>query len=217
MKYLNVIPLTIIAFMSCQQEKHSLTQCELYVRFEETTQKIVAEATLFQLDKNNKNQPLKPEGGVSFMGSNMESNELPGGKIRYRYEYQGTLPKSMSLAWNNPDGGKSTVSVEALSVGDFQLTMEQGQHQLIFEGQPLAKDETLTLLFTDAKRKMVNISVDGPSSSNTLSIDQNALRELASGKGQLSLVRTKTYANSDNNIATNITFSFYSKVEDVDL
>lgn len=209
MKNLIVILLTIIIFGSCTIEKQDPVNCNLYIRYEEEGKKIWAEAD-FEIADGGNMASYTPKGGVAFMASNMTLQNLPNGKNRYTYKYEGALPKDLSLTWNKPDGGQTTFSTPAKSIDGFDFFKEGDHYVLAFKSGTFEKEDKLVLLFTDSNNLKLNLEKQGPTNDNKITISENELSSLSSGEAKLSIVLSRTTRTKQEDFDALTTFSYYS-------
>ncbi|MCB0680399.1 MAG: hypothetical protein KDC32_05555, partial [Saprospiraceae bacterium] len=66
---------------------------DLYMRFLQETGQIKAEASFFEGDSLSSAQPKELTGGVSFLGSGMESRRIGDRLLRYQYIGNGQFPE----------------------------------------------------------------------------------------------------------------------------
>ncbi|MEZ4954571.1 MAG: hypothetical protein R2825_13465 [Saprospiraceae bacterium] len=216
MKNLIVIFLTIIVIGGCQTEKNDPINCNLYVRYEEEGNKISAEVELEKLE-GGKKIPYTPVGGVAFMASNMTLQNLPTGKSRYVYKYEGTLPNDLTLTWNKPNGQQATISTPAKSIGEFDFLQENEHYVLEFKAGKFDTEDKLVLLFTDANNQKLNLDKQVPANSKKINLSEKDLSTLTSGPAKLSLVLTKTQRIELPEIDCITTFSYYSIEKQIQL
>lgn len=218
MKNLIVFFLTIIVFGSCQSDKnnHESINCNLYVRYEEAGNKIWAEVEI-EMDEGGKLTPYAPKGGVAFMASNMTLQNLPNGKSRYVYSYEGALPNDLTLTWNKPNGQQATFSTPTKSIGEFDFQIEDGHYILEFKSIKLDSEDRLVLLFTDENNQKINIEKQGIPGTNKLSLTKKDLSALTPGPVKLSLVLTRTRRVEQQGIDCLSTFSYYSSEQQIQI
>ncbi len=212
-----VILLTFMLLTGCIEEKNATVNCNLYIRFEEDGKRIKAEADFLKEGEGEGKIPFSPSGGVSFMGSNMENQNLPNGKKRYLYKAAINLPETLRFAWNDQSGKKSKIELQSKSINGFEFDKQGDYYRLQLNTFQLKQNESLVLLFTDSNYEKVNKEVKGPLEDNVILISKNELTGLVSGKASLSIVFTQYSRIQRQDCDCTTTYSYYSATKEIAL
>jgi hypothetical protein len=106
--------------------------------------------------------------------------------------------------------------IEALEVKDSLAHKLKGL-TLTWKGEPLAKNETLTALLSDSEGEVAEARIQGATTKSEIQIPGAMFSGLKNGKGTIYIVKTHTEVIDNEQLTTNSTIDFYSKVINVNL
>lgn len=214
MRYFWILaPLLLSA--ACQSDSASRLSlyANCYVRYMEDNAQIRAEASFYQGDSLETAQPLWLEGGVSFLGSGMETRDVEGKLFRYQYQNAGEFPEkaSFSYAWNGRDQSFSLAMAAPAPASWPDTLSRQKGYSLPAPGPNLSADERLILIFTDAANQTTSLEWQGPLPAEGWPLPADKLAALAPGPCQIDLVKKKIKKFSEKPAEVYFTLEFYAK------
>lgn len=215
MRFFHSMGLVALFFSACTAPPEANTFAELYIRYDDETKALKAEALFFELADEKIGASKVFPGGVQFINSGMKTVELPGNKVRYAAHLDTGLPKSLSFTWPGPKNEPQATQVKLSRIGKISigendtLSISKGL-RLIVEGQNLDASEKLILSFMDKKRQGKTLETKGPTSTMTFNIPGKEITGLALGPAELTIVRSRTEKITGQGRAGTITTDFYA-------
>ncbi|MDX1667617.1 MAG: hypothetical protein R3350_10320 [Saprospiraceae bacterium] len=207
---------------SCQQEpppsEAKMIFADFFVRYLQTEQQLLAQATLMEGDSLGDTRPLVPSGGISFQGFEMEARQLPEGIVRYALIRSSSYPDSLRFECSL-DGDRGFTYNTAMSpVIDFRvddpIIKEKGLN-LTLAGPALQADQSLVLLFTDQDDKASSVTLSGPRESNRYLLPPEKISKLSPGPGQLYLVKKQRRVDRQGQRSVVSEIEFYTRNKDI--
>ena len=213
-----LLGLTILG--SCKNGNSSVMHVNAYCRYDQEEGRIKAEAIFREGDSLMTAKPVVFQSGVSFIGSGMETHELPGGSVRYELDRTIELPSELPLFFKSPTGEEKTVllplnPVKAFSFADATLSTFGG-FTLKFDGKPLSEGEKLLLIFTDANHQHLQLDIPGPHPGQEINVAPGKIT-LSPGPAQVYLVRTNLHRFQDGPFNMNLQTEYYTRSREVEV
>lgn len=106
--------------------------------------------------------------------------------------------------------------IEELAAKD-SLAHQLNGLTLSWKGEPLSKNETLTILITDSEGEVAEAKIQGATAKTEVQIPGAMFSGLKSGKGTIYVVKTYTKNIDNEQLTTDTSIDFYSKVINVNL
>ena len=163
----------------------------------------VRAAARFQ-DLNNENPDVKSItiDKVIFQGLLMEYKPA---LEEYRASNTKSFESKYTIEYQTADGisGKQTLAMEGLSgfsVQEEKIDKSDG-FTLSWNGEPLAPDEELMLMFDIKNQKPINMGLLGPTTANFIKLNPQQLTKLPTGTHSLSLIKRKNFVLKGNGLA----------------
>ncbi len=206
-----------LLFTACESQLPTL-HISIYCRYDQQEGKIKAEAIFTEDDASGKPQVKVFQSGVSFLGSNMETRNLPGA-IRYESNRSIRLPEQLPLYFREDSDREKNIllpmnPIHSISLPGETLSKSQGG-TLKFEGKPLSDEEQITFLFTDAQRQNHSIELSGQVKGSEIKITPSDISSFATGPAEFYLVRTLKQKSREKYYDISIQTEFYSEIFNV--
>ncbi len=217
MKHIFFLVLPAFVF-SCGQttEKPQKQTLECYVRYLVPEGEIHAEATL----RTSEPQPRAVEAseGMRYQGKAMKVAAQPS--VTYRWDDRGVFTPRHVFSWKdgkgNPQQFEMTLSpITVFGFGTKTLSRQEPA-TLRWEGDPLAKGETLVFLWENASlNKTIPMEVINTSGKPAIDFPASKVAELDPGLWTYYLVRKKLTKTDAGGVAASGIIEYYSKVDTV--
>ncbi len=106
--------------------------------------------------------------------------------------------------------------IEELSVKD-SLAHRLNGLTINWKGEPLSKNETLTILITDSEGEVAEAKIQGATAKPEIKIPGAMFSGLKNGKGTVAVVKRHTQSVQNEQLTTDATIDFYSKTSNVNI
>jgi hypothetical protein len=203
--------LSALAIFSCQSPKPVQPGIlNAYIRLDDQEGTITAEASL----KTNPQSPTIPiEGGIFFQGNQMEI--APITHVTYKISYPAAFSDELSFRVGEPGTARIfTIKPRNIENPRFEnKSIPSGQPaSLIWDGPPLAKGETLVLLWENTEtHQTIPMELISEGSRPIIDFPAAQLKPLEKGTWSLYLVRKQLHKQTAENIKASIIFEHYTK------
>lgn len=210
----------LISLLGCQAAEEAAGPKifgNLYVRYLQEGNHIKAEASFFEGDSAHLAQPITIPGGVSFLGSGMESRNIQGKLIRYQYENTTDYPGELSFKVLDENGKVHQFAAKMPPVADFLIpdTISKARGIVLeLQPAPASPNEQLALLFSDAEGKASLVEIPPPIGQK-VPISPAQLKKLGSGPHQLYLVKKQNTFIQQEAYRVDFEVEFYTVVKNV--
>lgn len=217
MKHIFFLILSVLTFSFCQTaEPAKKRSFDCYVRFLEPEAQIHAEATLREGDMNP--QPVQPPGNVLYQGKEMKLTTVQG--ITYRLDKSGAFDQKHIFSWKDEKGQARQFEMQLSPITKFGFgTKNLSRRQsatMRWEGEPLAKGETLVFLWENAAlRKTVPMEIIQASSEPAIEFPAAKIAQLDPGLWTYYLVRKKLTKADAAGVAASGIIEYYTKADTV--
>lgn len=209
--------LSALTFSCCQTAEPSKNRSlDCYVRFLEPEGLIHVEATLREGDKDP--QPVQPPGNILYQGKEMKLTTAPG--ITYRLDNPGGFEPKHVFSWKDEKGEVRQFEMQLSPITKFgfgtKTLARQQAATLRWEGEPLAKGETLVFLWENAAlRKTVPMEIINTSGETAIEFPAAKIAQLDNGEWTYYLVRKKLTKADAGGVAASGIIEYYTKVDTV--
>lgn len=191
---------------------------DLYMRFLQETGQIKAEASFFEGDSLSSAQPKELTGGVSFLGSGMESRRIGDRLLRYQYIGNGQFPEKPVFVVRGEADGEYRFETNMVPVDSFSADTtlsKSAPYRIGLNGMPLQAEESLVLLFSDGAGKAWPVTLLGPLDGPDIVLTPEQLAPLAVGRGQLYLVKKQRKEIEEGLYSVLLVVEYYTKSQDL--
>jgi hypothetical protein len=207
---------------ACQDDKPIAMAADLYLRFDQDSKSLKAEALFFEVDSVSKGKNLIFQNGVSLNGTKMPTVSLPGGMVRYELELPGgTVAPKYVFEFKDNSGQERAlpltinvfekVGVEATTCQNLPCL------NLSFDGPDIGQEEKLVAMFTDSTNTSQSIEIKGPIVKNQIPVAPAQLKRLKPGPATAYLVRSKMASENKDGILAKKLTEFYSSSVKVEI
>jgi len=152
---------------------------------------------------------------VNFEGEPMEVQNL--GKsygVRYSFRKRGPYRGSYEYKYKGNQIGQSSHAIKMSSITDFSIkenTISKSEGAtLMWQGEPLDKNQEIDLLFTDEKNKAFSLKFVGPTSKTEINLKAEKIAGLSTGSGKLMLIKKQFEKIEETNSTKISEIEFYS-------
>lgn len=187
------------ATMACQsqQAKPNATQtaaanpikrASFYVRYLEVRRELQAEAR-FWSDSASFELPE----GVQFNGTPLKAKRLPNIGLEYRsVQDRVAFALPYTFTYIEPDGKVAKIEMQMPTIQNLRIASKGGLLRdkggvLAWDGQPLASEDALHIIITDAAGNSATINYAGATGATDLTLPTAEISTLAKGKARLSI------------------------------
>ncbi|WCL80471.1 hypothetical protein PPO43_10880 [Saprospira sp. CCB-QB6] len=198
-----------------KQEEHTPFAVErtyYYVRYLENSKELQAEAR-FQQDTGN----LVLADKLYFEGQVMQPKKLP--KVGWEYRYH-ERPSKFKGCYHFSYGGESDTicfpTYTNFGLKTPEVSMTSGG-LIAWEGQPLGQEESLVLLFEDAKGQVKTVNHVGLTRGSQFEIRPEHLEGLNVGAASLRLVHKSTVIQKIDGQVQVIKLEYYRKTLKIEI
>ena len=210
----------IVGVLACKHDSEKIFS-NFYIRFDDNTGTVNAEAVFFKGDTLERATPFIPANGVFFDGGLMEQKDLGKRGIVFRSERSVDAKPYFTYAYKNIANKEETFEIKVpylnnLRIDKSEVLLDSG-FQLKWNGVPLLRNESLVLLLTDATQHDKNLEFQGPTTSSMIQIEASALQGLTPGTGSLAVVKKTDQLDRIGNNRRGYQAEFYSKPISVNL
>ncbi len=194
---------------------------DFFIRFLTTENALKAEAQFKEgLNKTNAIPKEFPDA-VQFDGLDMKLKKIKSQLLRYSSEQRKMYQGKHKFGLTN-EGEKYEVSIQMSPIKNFDVEqpLRVGDGiDISWEGDPLRKNESIVLLFTDKNNKASSYTINGPTNGNNSKVPAAKSPKLESGNGQLYLVKKQEVVGKNNNLdyKSNVEYYTISKPIVIDL
>jgi len=212
MKHIFFSILTTLAFWHCQAPAPApkgILNC--YVRFDAVSQKVKAEATLY--DGTTK-RVIEMPGGIRFQSTEMKVLSVRG--ITYSTEYAAKYAQEQVFGWKNKNGVLGQFKLNLPAVDSFffepKVLSIKTSANLHWLGKPLSKNETLVFIWEDTKEgKTVPMEVSTTLNEPLIELPAAKIANLGPGDWSLYLVRKRMEKSEIADYFVESTGEYYTK------
>lgn len=165
---------------------------DYFVRYLADVSEIKAQASFYEGDTLETAVPKAIAGGLSFQQSAMETKSLSRGVVRYLLQRRSEFIPPFTFAFTGDDGEKVTYNVPMNPVDSFSFRGPVSKSKggtLLLKGTPLSAEESLVVLFSDARNQAGSVTIQGPITTQEVFIPATNLAHLQTGAGMVYLVR----------------------------
>lgn len=222
MKY-SAIAITVLFFaaLACRSgESGPAIYGSFFIRYAEGGGQVKAIASFFEGDTIATATPKTWEGGVSFLGSAMESRNPIGAGLRYMTDRQVDFLNEFPFRFTD-DTGKAhevRIALDKLESPAFKAPASK-QSGLIFThgGPQLEAGESIVLLITDAANATRSITLYGPQRGNEIILPAADAAQLPAGKLQWYAVRRKQQERKEGRFDYSIETEYYTAPAELEI
>ncbi len=187
-------------------------QLTSYIRFIAPEKTIKAELSVSNF--KNPSTPLKIEDAF-FNGGAMEKHENKIQGILYVAERNSDFPKDgfsyrFKIGKEEYKAVLNDVAIRNLLVVDSLANKKSGM-VIRWEGTPLQKDETLTVLISDVDDTTAEAKIQGSTPNSEVKIPGAMFSGLKSGNGNVFIVKRRTELSNQGSLSISSTIEFYSE------
>jgi hypothetical protein len=187
------ICIVLILGLSCANEqsvKQDWIVANFEIRYLKPERHLRAQADFSKGDSLN----LKPHTfpTVQYNGKSMTLKKLTAKMPRYQSEQYTDYQKRHAFRFIDANNTEHHFDLSMSPIDSFQITEPIDPTQdlsISWTGDPLQKNESLVLLFTDKENKASSQTVQGPTSKSAIMLKAQQLAKLSPGEGQLYLVK----------------------------
>lgn len=212
MKHIFFLVLTTLALLGCNaQEKAGKHTLFCYVRYDESAQTVISEASL--QDEGNKTSIELP-GGIRYQGREMELKPVYG--MTYHYEYPAKFIPDHVFDWRDKKNIKNTATLHMDAITAFSLPAKSisasQAAEVHWEGTPLDKGETMVFMWENTKEGLtVPLEVASTSRMPVIIIPAAKMSSITPGDWTLYLVRKKLSKETVGEMPVNGILEYYTK------
>jgi hypothetical protein len=193
-------------------------QLTSYIRFIAPEKTIKAELSVSEL--KNPNTTLKI-GDAFFNGGAMEKHENKIQGIQYVAERNADFPKDgffykFKVGKEEYKATLNDVAIRNLLVVDSLANKKSGM-LIRWQGAPLEKNETLTILISDADDTTAEAKIQGATPNSEVKIPGAMFSGLKSGNGNVFVVKRRSEVSTQGNLNINSAIEFYSETVKIKL
>ncbi len=158
---------------------------------------------------------------ASFQGSAMDLQNLGARGIRYILTRRGDFSDNLNFSYKNDEHQSIQYELSMPKPGDFSVSNQQISKStgatVSWAGEPLDDTQSLVFMFTDMNNKASSTSIKGPTSASEVFIPAQALANLATGSGQLYLVKKQVRNSQEDNQSIVSLVEYYTAPIDVEV
>ena len=189
------------------------------MRYLQSDKKVKTNISFTEIDSTKKTIPKAMEE-VLF-----NKHTLSGKKVdnQYRYQFTKTIPfvedYTLTYRINKEETVTQDINIHPIinfSIKKGKVSKRVGTN-FIFEGIPLATNETAVLLLSDEHGKTATIKIERQPENSALMILPEQVSQLATGKGMMYVVRKQTIKTQS--VATQLIglTEYYSAVKEIEI
>jgi hypothetical protein len=209
MRNLLIFSIFISFLTSCKQpEKLNI---EANLRYLSDDKKLDASFKISQL--SNLTKSIKIEDAF-FNDGAMERKENAIQGIVYQAKRDGKFPDSLALHFKHEQHRYEfkiqSSAIKNLGVRDT-LAHKLGEINVFWQGEPLKKDESLTVLISDLDGTLAETKIAGATSKSEVKIPGAMFSGLKNGVGSIYVVKTQIEQIKTKELQGNIVTEFYSE------
>ncbi len=210
----------VLTSCSLVSSKHPDVYGSLVVRYIDSEQRLQAYANYYEGDSLATARPKAWPGGVSILGSAMESRTLPNGEVRYSTERRMDFVENVSLRFTDELQKQHETRLVLKRLDDLALKTPASISSglvLTYKGSPLTAGETLVLIFTDAQGYSYTSEVAGPLQRNEILLPARDVATMIPGQYQVYAVRKRSANEKDGRFTHHLEVEFYSRTATVEI
>ena len=223
--YVLLFPICCMSYWSCQSDTATRTTkktfANYYVRYDQEAETLRAEAS-FQEGDSSQNRSPKQFTSVLFGNQAMTLNTAQAQRPFYLATSQGKKAEIARFRFINDQGHQQTDAIELPYISSFSIDSPinlNNPSSLRWDGPPLAKNESLVLLFIDQQNRTTSLILNGPTTASAMALPPQKIRSLQPGKHRFYLVRKTRRpgqpAQMDPMRTVSSVAEFYTKAIDV--
>lgn len=212
MKHIFFLILTTLALLGCGgQEKAGKRTLFCYVRFDESAQTVISEASL--QDEAHKTSVELP-GGIRYQGREMDLKPLYG--MTYRAEFPSKFIPDHVFEWLDKRNHRNKANLHMDPVPAFSLSspnVTSGKAtEVQWQGTPLSKGETMVFMWENTSEGLtVPLEVASTSGMPVIVIPAAKMSSIVPGDWTLYLVRKKLSKEVIGEMPVNAILEYYTK------
>jgi hypothetical protein len=205
----------IISVCACKQTPKLHTTS--YIRY--LSQEAQIDVAFSVIDEKDSTKNRKIDDAF-FNDGAMERKENKIQGLFYQAIRDGKYPDVFSFRFK--DGKKEytfdlkSSKIEDLAVKD-SLAHKLNGLTISWKGEPLGKNEILTALISDSDGEVAEAKIQGATAKPEIQIPGAMFSGLKNGKGTVYVVKTRTETIDNEQLTTDATIDFYSKIINVNL
>lgn len=213
-KLLFFIPIFILIFGCKQPTKFHATS---YIRFlsEEKTTDVQ-----FKITEEKAPTTFRKVDELFFNDGAMERSQNNVQGIFYRSEKDGDFPATFSFRFkdnkNQYNTSYKTTPITSLVVKDSIANKLAGM-TISWQGEPLSKDELLTIIITDADDLTAEAKIKGATAKASVNIPGAMFSGLKSGKGSVYAIKTSISTIESENLSLDATTDYFSQTVSINI
>lgn len=218
--FIAVWAVCILTGCSLVSSKRPNVYGSLVVRYIDSEQRLQAYANYYEGDTLATAHPKAWPGGVSMLGSAMESRTLPNGEVRYSAERRMDFVEDVTFRFADESKKQREIRVALKRVDNLALNAPASISSgltLTYKGLPLAAGETLVLIFTDVQGYTYTSEVAGPLRSNEVLLPARDIAAMIPGRYQVYAVRKRSSEEKDGRFTHHLEVEFYSRTAEVEI
>jgi len=192
-----------------------------YVRYLQTEKELKAEASFKEGDTLETARSIVLDQ-VLFDHNPMDVQNL--GKnygVRYGFRKKGPHSQSYEFRYSSQQIDEEVHEVSMSTITDFLIKegpiSKTNGMTLVWQGEPLNKQQEMVLLFTDEQRKAFPIQIQGPSERAEVVISPKQIEGLSLGNGRLMLVKKQFEQLKTKRFTKVSEMEFYSNQLDIEV
>lgn len=216
MKRIFFLVLTTLAFFYCKNEEKPRPQTlNCYVRYDDPTGTVKAEAILNDLESK---KPVEIKGGIRYQGDDMKL--LPAYGMTYQFDQPTRFLGEHVFEWKGAKDASNQFKMGIEPIKSFALALNplvrNQLNTLTWEGAPMGKGETLVMMWENTEAGLtVPFEVATTSGQPLIDIPGEKLKEITAGNWTLYLVRKKLTKSTIGGIQVNGIMEYYTKTINV--
>lgn len=204
----------LVGLFACKSDNDKIFS-NFYIRFDENSSTVSAEAVFFKGDTLDQAKPFIPTDGVFFDGGLMEQKDLGKRGIVFRSERSVEAKPYFTYSYKNLSNQVESFDLKIpylnnLRIDNNEIQLDSG-FVLKWDGVPLQSNESLVILLNDAQGNHKNIDFSGPTSSSSIRLAASAIANLTAGNGTVAVVKKTDELVRLENIRRGCQSEYYSK------
>jgi hypothetical protein len=182
----------------------------LEARYDADAGSVMARAALWR-----GSDPVLLPNGLFFNEKPAPLVEVPGKPAHYLYEGKAkTAPDRFAFTFMAPDQSQYAFEGAMPLLDSLRISPVVSLSRplrLSWDGPPLAEDEALHVMVSDAARAVKQVILDGPTQTASVTFPSDQFSGLAPGKGEVTLLRQAIREENVRGIRVKSTLSYYAR------
>ncbi len=206
----------ICLFTACLQdtEPKETIYAEGFIRYLQSEKQFKSEIR-FKAGDSLENASVKTFDKVLFQNNEMELQNVPSRGFRYSYEAKAPYKDELVFTFQDQDSKKHTLSSKMSPISSIELLnngiSKNTGIQLTCDGGILLEDESILVMVLDKDNKAASKTISGPTETQDITIENELIKNLKKGTGQIYLVKKKALTEKNSSIEADMEIHYYSR------